>query len=133
MRKRCRSARILGVARLLGYRLGFTRYSSGWEGGVADVILEPGAEVWGLLYEIDDDDLMELDGYESYPNAYTRFQVSVQIGTRFFDGTWVYSVVDKVTFVPPTAKYLDILIEAAARWKFSGSYSEQLKKILVEG
>jgi len=70
--RRCPGATVLGRARLDGYRLGFTRYSRDEKGGVADIVPEPGAEVWGALYEIDAACFAALDDYEGAPRAYRR-------------------------------------------------------------
>ncbi len=71
-RRRCPGANVLGRARLAGYRLAFTRYSRDEKGGVADIVPEPGAEVWGALYEIDASGFAALDDYEGAPRAYRR-------------------------------------------------------------
>ena len=55
MRRRCPGSEVVGRARLPDYRLGFTRYATKRKGGVADIVPEPGAEVWGALYTVDDD------------------------------------------------------------------------------
>lgn len=129
MYDRCRSARILGVARLAGYRLGFTRYSTGWEGGVADVLVSPQDEVWGLVYQIDNNDLLKLDKFEGYPKAYTRFQTSVHLSTGLLEDVWVYTVVDKQAHIAPTGKYLNIIRMAADELVFPKSYCGQLETI----
>ncbi|MCE7891177.1 MAG: gamma-glutamylcyclotransferase, partial [Sorangiineae bacterium PRO1] len=45
LRERCPSARQLGVARVEGFRLGFTRRSEKRRGGVADLVPAPGSVV----------------------------------------------------------------------------------------
>ena len=59
----------LGPARLDGYRLAFTLPDEEWQGGVADVVLSPGDEVWGALYRLRDTDLVALDAYEVFSPA----------------------------------------------------------------
>ena len=59
----------MGVACLRGYQLAFTRYSSTWGGGVADIIPAVGSEVWGLVYGLTDENLEALDVYEGYPRG----------------------------------------------------------------
>ncbi len=71
-RRRCGGATVLGRARLAGYQLVFTRYSMAEKGGVADIVPEPDAEVWGVLYEIDASCFAALDDYEGAPRAYRR-------------------------------------------------------------
>src|SRR3990172_10463463 len=69
-RRRCPGAVVIGRARLPDYQLAFTRYSRSERGGVADIVPQPGAVVWGALYEIDEACLGTLDEYEGAPPAY---------------------------------------------------------------
>ena len=71
-RRRCPRATVLGRARLPDHRLAFTRYSRAEKGGVADIVAEAGASVWGVLYEIDASSFGALDEYEGAPRAYRR-------------------------------------------------------------
>ena len=68
-RRRCPGADVLGRALLRNYRLAFTRYDRAEKGGVADIVAEAGAQVWGALYEIDEKCLRALDEYEGAPRA----------------------------------------------------------------
>ena len=77
MRARCSSARFCGVAVLRDHRLAFTRCSPKRGCGVADALPNIGSEVWGVVYEIDDQDVGSLDASEGYRpgrenNAYRR-------------------------------------------------------------
>jgi gamma-glutamylcyclotransferase len=76
-RRRCPGATVVGRARLPNYQLAFTRYSRAEKGGVADIVPQPGAEVWGALYEIDASSFAALDDYEGAPRAYRREPVRV--------------------------------------------------------
>jgi len=76
-KRRCRGATVAGRARLPDHRLSFTRYSRAEKGGVADIVPQPGAEVWGALYEIDASSFAALDDYEGAPRAYRRETVRV--------------------------------------------------------
>ena len=126
MHRRCPDSRPVGVGRLRGHRLGFTRFSTRWGGGVADVIPCEHEDVWGLLYEISESDLASLDRHEGYPKWYVRFQAAVEFGPHSIDGAWVYAVRDKRPFVPPSPEYLDILRGAALRLGFPASYVRRL-------
>jgi gamma-glutamylcyclotransferase (GGCT)/AIG2-like uncharacterized protein YtfP len=76
-RRRCPGSTVAGRARLPGYRLAFTRYSRHEKGGVADIVAEPDAEVWGVLYWVDASGMAALDEYEGAPRAYRRTPVVV--------------------------------------------------------
>ena len=56
MKRRCPSSKLISKGSLSGYRLTFNRFSSGWGGGVADVIQAQDSKVWGLVFEISDTD-----------------------------------------------------------------------------
>src|SRR3990172_6059184 len=76
-RRRCPGAAVVGRARLPDYQLAFTRYSRAEKGGVADIVPQPGADVWGALYEIDASCFAALDDYEGAPRSYRRATVRV--------------------------------------------------------
>ena len=133
MRTRCPDVRVLSEGCLKGYRLDFTRYSSGWNCGVADVVRHEESEVWGLVYEITDSGLEALDRYEGYPDAYTRFRTVVETPAGSLQGVWVYAVRDKQAFSPPSEEYVRILRRAAVKHRFPAHYQESLKRIPPKG
>ena len=72
MRERCANARVVGRATLPNYALVFGGFSHRWGGAVASVVRAKGACVEGLLYELGNVDLRELDRFEGHPFAYER-------------------------------------------------------------
>lgn len=72
MRTRCPTARREARATLRGHTLTFGGFSHRWNGAVASVRRVRGAEVAGLLYELDADALRLLDRFEGHPFAYER-------------------------------------------------------------
>lgn len=133
MRFRCPESGFLSKACLKGYRLDFTRYSSGWNCGVADIVQNEGSEVWGLVYEITASDFEKLDGYEAYPDAYSRFQTIVETPSGPLQGVWVYTIRNKQAFTPPSKEYVSIIKHAAVRHRFPSHYQEALERILLKG
>ena len=126
MKMRCPSSKLISKGSLSGYRLTFNRFSSGWGGGVADVIQEKGSTVWGLVFEISDTDLERLDRYEGYHNDWTslyeRWQAIIETPNGLVSDVWVYTVVEKQEFVKPTLEYLQIIKDAAVKWNFPETY-----------
>ena len=66
------------------YALCFPRHSQIRNCGVAGIVETPGAEVWGVVYRLHDEDLAALDRREGYDpakpahvNRYNRQTVSV--------------------------------------------------------
>lgn len=128
MKRRCSDSKFLGKAMIEGYWLDFTRESSNWDGGVADIVKDPDNFVWGILYDISDKDLESLDYYEACPVYYKRKEITV-----FYDNRNIkaisYEVVDKKPFIPPSKKYINCIIQAAIDNDFPGEYVEFLKSI----
>lgn len=128
MKNRCPGASLIGVAFLKNYELGFTWYSPGWKGGVADILPSRGSEVWGLAYAVTEADLDSLDTYEGYPRSYTRHQIGIEILGKSPAIAWAYEVVNKSEFIPPTQAYLRILLDAAEHFGFPQTYKTGLRK-----
>ena len=126
MKRRCPSSKLISKGSLSGYRLTFNRFSSGWGGGVADVIQEQGSEVWGLVFEISDSDLERLDRYEGcykeQTSLYERWKAVIDTPDGQVCDVWVYTVAEKQKFVKPTLEYLQIIKEAAKKWNFPKTY-----------
>ncbi|MEX2500932.1 MAG: amidohydrolase [Trueperaceae bacterium] len=71
MRRRCPSARFVARAWLPDFALAFPRWSPKRGCGVADVVPAPGGRVWGVVYDLDEEDGRALDGYEGAPTDAT--------------------------------------------------------------
>jgi gamma-glutamylcyclotransferase (GGCT)/AIG2-like uncharacterized protein YtfP len=128
MSKRCPTSRLLGLGMLKNYRLDFTISAPRrWGGGgCADVVQEPGAEVWGLLYELSLEDVQNLDNAEG--PQYQRISTLVQMGTTPIVA-FVYEVKDKAPFKEPAQQYLDVIKRAASEYKFPDSYRNFLDSV----
>ena len=122
MKIRCPSSELISKGSLSGYRLTFNRYSSGWGGGVADVIQDQDSKVWGLVFKLSNSDLKRLDSYEGCYNdqtsLYERWKAVINSPKGQISDVWVYTVVEKQKFVQPTLEYLQIIKDAAVRWNF---------------
>jgi len=129
IRERCPSARFLSVAVLLDHRLAFSRYSTSRKCGVADAVESEGSEVWGVVYNIDEKDVVNLDINEGFQpgsknNSYQRKQRLV-----FRDGHRKKSVEVAIYFaIPqpgghfPNQKYKDLIISGANHWQLPEKY-----------
>ena len=122
MKIRCPSSELISKGSLSGYRLTFNRHSSGWGGGVADVIQDQDSKVWGLVFKLSNSDLKRLDSYEGCYNdqtsLYERWKAIINTPKGQISDVWVYTVVEKQKFVQPTLEYLQIIKDAAVRWNF---------------
>lgn len=85
MAYRCPTAKVLGSAKLTGYRLLFR---GGNGGAVATIEKQKGESVPVLLWRIMPNDEKALDRYEGYPHLYRKETVKVR-----FKGQWVPAMV----------------------------------------
>jgi gamma-glutamylcyclotransferase len=132
MARLCPGHRYLGVARLDGYRLAFTRRSVRTGTGVADIVKAPGSTVWGVLYEIGQDDLEALDRKEGHGWAYVREQFSVRLETGAEQHAVAYTVRSKEpAAVPSSQAYISALVAAARERGLPASYIRRLEAIAV--
>jgi gamma-glutamylcyclotransferase (GGCT)/AIG2-like uncharacterized protein YtfP len=114
------TARVVGIARLPDHRLAFTRRSTRSGTGVADVVPAPGETVWGVVYEVDGEDLAQLDRKEGLGRAYERHlaRVLMTANSGAPEGpqeVWIYTVLRKEpSEVPPAAGYVETIVRGAA-------------------
>lgn len=102
MSHRCPTATVLGPAILPDYKLKFRLH--------ADIEHRVGSEVVGVLWEISEHDLEELDQLEGYPTYYTRKFVEVWHNDQWIDAV-VYMMTDQKYEREPDRGYLDCCIE----------------------
>lgn len=134
--ERCPSAKFSQAAVINGYRLGFTRFSRKRQGGVADLVPDPAAEVWGGVFRIADHDLDRLDrteGMRLTPPAYRRITAKVMSPA---DNQWLsvftYEVVEKAAeHFKPSAGYMQLIIGGAERLALPRPYIEKLRNVEV--
>lgn len=134
----CPSARFVLPARLAGHRLAFSLESKrNWHGGVADVIVTPGHEVWGALWAIDGEHSHELDVQEGLfrdPPAYRRYTVAVETaaGDRVTCRTYQVASPDAAGFDPSPA-YKATLLRGAVAIGLPPDYIDALETLPDNG
>ena len=136
MRERCPSSRFVGIAVLRNYKLAFTRESVNRGCGVADVIKEGGAQVWGVVYEVADLDVGKLDTKEGFrpggdKNSYYRLECLV-----FLDGEDQRPLTVSAYFGDPQpnpplpdAAYKNLILAGARHWHLPEEYFRELEQI----
>jgi hypothetical protein len=115
--ERVPSAKRIGQVRLDGYRLAFSRRSIRTESGVANIVADSGFSTWGVLFEIEDRDMQQLElkeGLHLKPPAYQRIDVVVRHQAAKADyEAFAFVVVDAgAEEYVPEPDYLRAMIEA---------------------
>src|SRR5215469_14866104 len=104
------SAKMVGVARLSDWRLAFTRKSTRWKAGVADIVQSPGFWVYGVLYDIKENELEQMDRKEGAPKAYRRIDVTARASSGPVQAM-TYTVSEPQFFeISPDAGYMGQII-----------------------
>lgn len=128
MQRRCPSSRFVCVGRLADYHFGITRHSRLRDCGTANVFPAAGKEVWGIVYDISDEELLILDGFE---DGYRREMLSVypaENGKLPLEAL-VYVAAIEENVPCPNAEYRWLIIEGATYWKLPASYLAVLEAI----
>ena len=142
MRERCPGHHVVGMAMLRDHKLVFPLFSERWGGGVASVQLSHGKDMWGVLFELSDEDLRALDGYEGFRapgdahNLYERELIWVEL-VRPVDGS-VPRRVRACAYLahtanpsPPSRRYVDALIKGARHHRLPDDYIALLGRLPV--
>ncbi|MBM4261021.1 MAG: gamma-glutamylcyclotransferase [Deltaproteobacteria bacterium] len=128
MQRRCPSAQFVCVARLPAYRFAIARHSRLRHCGTANIYPKAGSDVWGVVYDVSDTDLIIMDGFE---DGYARAFVDVY---AINDGkaprrALVY-IAPKEEDVPlPNAEYKRLMVAGARHWQLPQDYQTMLQAI----
>ena len=120
IRRRCPSARAVGMKTLSGWSLWFGGPSRLRGGGVLSLRRGNG-EVRGCVYEISADDLRRLDRFEGHPHFYERVLV---------EDAWVYLLREDITPLRPRPEYVEQVRRA---WVVAGVDTEPLLEAAARG
>lgn len=130
MKSRCPDSQLIGSVFLNGYKIAFTIFSDKRNCGCADIVESHTDTVWGLLYEISETDLGNLDQAEGHPVHYQRLQVVVRDQNGEEHVAESYEVVTKQgEFLKPSKHYLGIMHSAAHEFEFEEVYKQLLSDI----
>lgn len=129
MQKRCAGTRFVAVAALADHRLCFPRISRTWGGGgVAGIVPDPGATAFGVVYDLTEEALAVMDGYEGHPHDYFRTEINITPvqGSPFTCWSYFANPQDGAPFLPVQA-YLAQMISGAEAHGLPQHYIDALK------
>ena len=128
MQRRCPSAQFVCVARLANYEFGITRHSRLRNCGTANVFPAQGKEVCGIVYDVNEADLVTLDSFE---DGYRRELMPVcALGDGAQPLVVLIYVAEIETNVPRSnAEYKSLILEGARHWKLPATYLALLEAI----
>jgi gamma-glutamylcyclotransferase (GGCT)/AIG2-like uncharacterized protein YtfP len=128
MQRRCPSSRFVCVASLKDYRFAIARHSRLRNCGTANIFADRGSEVWGIVYDVTEADLMILDSFEDGYQREKLLVSAVRDGQGSLEAL-VY-IAEKEDSVPlPNPEYKRLIIEGARHWKIPEFYCSMLEQI----
>lgn len=129
LRQYCPSAKFVMKAFLPNYEAQFRFWSKKRNGGISTIIEAPGELVHGVIYEVLENDLLELDILESVPQGFYTREAFLVLGE---DGGWqrvdLYRVTDPKGPFPPARSYVEQMLTGAIQHGLDPEYIE-----IIEG
>jgi cation transport regulator ChaC len=117
-------------ARLAGYRLCFDIPVGPGERGVANILADPAAEVWGVAYDISVDEFDRLDRTEGVQfGVYRRIAVEVVTPEDVRLTALTYQSAISSPGRKPSARYMGLLLSGARENNLPDAYLQYLQGI----
>ena len=141
MKQRCPLAKFVCRAKLPAHRLAFTLKSTKRDCGVADVLPDQAKEVWGVVYELQDDELKNLDKREDYrpgkPYDQSKYTREDHYVLREGDAEQLLLVAlyrGHPQLDPPLPRndYKELIVNGAKHWNLPAEYTRKLESIQTE-
>jgi gamma-glutamylcyclotransferase (GGCT)/AIG2-like uncharacterized protein YtfP len=128
MRERAPGAKSLGPARLGGWRLTFTADAPDTGFGVPHIQPDENDEVWGVLWDVAEEDVNALDEYEGIAaGAYVRHTIAVSRGD---------DVVEALTYLAqahlyrsPSKEFVEQIVRGAESHGLPPMYVQRLRRL----
>ncbi|MDD5127770.1 MAG: gamma-glutamylcyclotransferase [Dehalococcoidales bacterium] len=116
MQERCPGSKPRATAVLPNYKLVFGGWSRQWRGGTASIIRAQGGKVPGAVYEVTEECLKRLDGYEV---GYHRLKVIVFDEDGNANEAVTYIRASQVEAAPPSKEYAAVIQQGYREWGIS--------------
>ncbi len=128
MAQRAPASPVWGTGWLRGWRLTFAGEDVGWDGALSTVVEDPDSSVFVMLYDVPDQDELELDAWEGADlGLWAKIRVRVQTGGAH-QLAWLY-VLDAYEGGLPSAHYLGVIADAAEAGGAPSEYVERLRAL----
>ncbi len=131
VRKHCPSATFIMKAKLPNFKVEFCHYSEDDQGGVSSIIESPSQMVQGIIYEVPEREIEELDKIEITSEGVYQRDVFLVFGE---DGKWheahLYRTTHPAGPYKPSRSYLKHMIEGAQEHNLEANYVRDLLILL---
>ncbi|XP_066942378.1 gamma-glutamylcyclotransferase-like isoform X2 [Macrobrachium rosenbergii] len=129
------SAKKIQVGKLKDYRLDFNYFSQRWKGCAATIVEDPGNHLYGVLWEIANEDLAHLDTQECvHQGIYKAVEVDVETLTGEQVRARSYQIIRPLEQDRrPSSVYLDVIVRGAKENGLPEDYVKFLEGIEHNG
>ncbi len=130
LRGYCPGAEFVMRAYLPNYEVQFRFWSERRQGGISTIIEKPGGLVHGVIYEVPEDLLLDLDVLESVPQGLYRRETYLVLGE---DGEWheadLYRVAEPKGPFTPSRGYVELMLAGARAHGLAPEYVKKIEEI----
>ena len=130
LRKYCPGATTVMKAYLPNYEVQFRFYSEKRQGGISTIIEKPGNLVHGVIYDVPEKELKELDILESVPQGLYKRETFLVLGE---DGGWhqadLYRVSEPKGPFTPSKSYVELMLAGAREHGLAPEYIRKIEEI----
>ena len=118
LKQRAPEHKFLFKAYLEDHTVGLPRFSSQWRCGLASIIPSQGERVWGVVFEITDEDLKLLDAFggEVPEGAYRHLEINV-VTEEDQKELVTTDVAQNIGKFKAKEHYLDFVVKGLKHWK----------------
>ncbi|MDR3435087.1 gamma-glutamylcyclotransferase [Telmatospirillum sp.] len=131
---RCRiMPKVVAVATLPDYEIGFFGHSERWDGGEETAIVQPGGLLWGVVYELSLSALDHLDSWQGIrldgagPYFHSPAEVIGKDGTTYSVLLYRKDILGKALM--PSTEYLGHIVSGAEDHGLPAGYVRKLRAI----
>jgi len=131
LQARCKSARTTGVARVTGYRLAFSKSSKDGS-GKATLVADAAEQVFGVVFDIGNEDVSELDRIEGRGKGYERIEMAAQTlpdGRPMTVTTYIAQLDSLDAALCPYDWYLQLVLRGADQNRLPDYYLTRLSAL----
>jgi gamma-glutamylcyclotransferase len=105
--------KFISPGKLKNHKITFDCYSKALHSGVIDLVESRGDEIWGVVFDVTEDCARAMDNYEGVEGGmYQRKGCIVETQGGPLEA-FLYTVCRKISFQPPSKKYLQKLVQGA--------------------
>jgi len=130
LRSYCPSAEFVTRAYLPNYEVQFRFWSERRQGGISTIIEKPGGLVHGVIYEVPEDELLDLDVLESVSQGLYRRETFLVLGE---DREWheadLYRVTEPKGPFTPSRGYVELMLAGARAHGLAPEYVKKIEEI----